>query len=913
MTGVHERPLRPGDAIAPDEALAAGITVVTVNNRLARALAAGHAARMLAAGRAAWESPRVLPFDAFVAQCWSELEAGAAAALPRLLGAGEARALWQQVLAEAEAGRLLSTAGAAAGAADARERLLRHAASVAPEDCGEQADARAFAAWHARYCERLAAGGWADAPAAVDLLAERIRGGARCAPDALLFAGFEGFSPQQEALRAALTAAGVALYEERRDARPGRFVRHVGESPDAEVEDAARWARAVLEAGPAAAGEPVGVVFADLAERLDAVEACFEEVFHPAGGVAPARAVGERAFNVSLGRPLARVPVVADALAVLALDGGTLDAEDAGRLLLSPTLGDHARERGARLALEARLRDEGVRAIRARHLARLAARSAPRLAQRLSDALDDTRDDARPARGRRPLGAHAARFAALLETLGWPSGRALDSAAFQAAEALRGQLEALTAMEPLLGPCSAAAALGLLRAGLERTVFQPRAAPAPVQVMGVLEAAGMRFRALWLAGFHDGAWPPAERASPFLPMALQRRHGMPGASPELALQRAQALTGRLLAAAPEGVVSHAALDADTPLAPSALIGALPDAAPARWPGALADAALAAAAPAPERVVDRHARPVGHGFRARGGSRVLTDQAACPFRAFARHRLQANGVERAPAPLDARSRGVLAHRVMQELFARIAGSRALAALDAPARDALAAEAASEAVRAVLRRHPGTLPRRLADAERDRLAALAAGWLALEAARPGFEIEALEQRRVVRVGGLRLDIQIDRVDRVDGRRLLLDYKTGRAGRAGWFGERPDEPQLPLYALALDAEGGAGAPVAAVAFARLKRGAEGFEGIGEDPGWAPGLSRLGAGRGGEREFDDMAALKSHWARVLGDLAEAFAAGDAAVDPKPNACRYCDLAALCRIDEVRGAGGSGADGDEA
>ena len=60
-------------------------------------------------------------------------------------------------------------------------------------------------------------------------------------------------------------------------------------------------------------------------------------------------------------------------------------------------------------------------------------------------------------------------------------------------------------------------------------------------------------------------------------------------------------------------------------------------------------------------------------------------------------------------------------------------------------------------------------------------------------------------------------------------------------------------------------------------------------------------------------MAALKSRWARVLGDLAEAFAAGDAAVDPKPNACRYCDLSALCRIDELRGTGGAGVDGEGA
>jgi probable DNA repair protein len=380
---------------------------------------------------------------------------------------------------------------------------------------------------------------------------------------------------------------------------------------------------------------------------------------------------------------------------------------------------------------------------------------------------------------------------------------------------------------------------------------------------------------------------------------------MPGASPQHGLARARRLTLRLLAAAPAPVVSHASADADQPLRPSPLLAMLPLAAPADILCAdlrLADTALAAAAPVLERVEDWRVRAVGHGWRARGGSRVLTDQAACPFRAFARHRLGAAGVERAPAPLDARSRGNLAHRLMQSLFQRLGDREAIARLDAGARQALAELAAQEAVAATLRRHPGEVSPRLAQAERERLAALALRWLDVELTRAPFAIEAIEQRRVVRVGGLALDVQLDRVDRVAGRRMLLDYKTGRARRAAWFGERPDEPQLPLYALALDADGGAAAPVAAVCFARLKRGEEGFEGVADDPGWAPGVVALGRGAGAHKDFADMAALKSHWARVLGDLADGFAGGHAQVDPKPLACRYCDVRPLCRIDAVRG-----------
>jgi hypothetical protein len=40
--------------------------------------------------------------------------------------------------------------------------------------------------------------------------------------------------------------------------------------------------------------------------------------------------------------------------------------------------------------------------------------------------------------------------------------------------------------------------------------------------------------------------------------------------------------------------------------------------------------------------------------------------------------------------------------------------------------------------------------------------------------------------------------------------------------------------------------------------------------------------------------------WRRVLEKLATRYGAGDAAVDPKPDACDLCGLRALCRIREL-------------
>jgi probable DNA repair protein len=618
--------------------------------------------------------------------------------------------------------------------------------------------------------------------------------------------------------------------------------------------------------------------------------------------------LAQRVFNISLGRPLAQLPVVASAQAALQLLLPVVDAKTVGLLTTSKYFEDASSEHAQRLALDVRLRESGVRGIRVRHLAR-AARSqrALSLSQRIVDVIALVPH----ARARSSLIEHAQRFTDALRVLGWPAGRTLGSVEFQAVEALREQLEMLAEMAGVVEPCGTSAALALFQRLVADAVFQARTANAPVQIMGVLEAAGMTFSKLWVGALDDRQWPPADSPNALLPMSFQRQHEMPGAAPEQSVIRARGIMNRLLSSAGQVIVSHARADGDTPLRASPALS-LGDGVNlhdvdehsmtlSNLP--LPDEAIADAAPTLEQLSDWRAHALSPNWRARGGSRVLTDQAACPFRAFAAHRLVAKGVARASTPLDPSSRGSLAHRLMQELFSSIPGLQRLQQMDESERDEVCRQAAATAVTAMLRRLPGEVPTALIDAERARMEAMAQRWLDVELTRVPFTVEAVEQRRTVRIGGLSLSIQLDRVDQVDGRRLLIDYKSGNTSRSGWFGERPDEPQLPLYALALDADGHQQGSVAALCFARLRRAQEGFDGIGEDESWVPGLKALGAqakSAGAHRDFADMTELKAHWAQVLTALAEEFADGQARVDPKPSACQYCEVRALCRVDAL-------------
>src|SRR5438874_9269282 len=100
-------------------ALAAGSTVVTPNNRLARALVAAYDKDQRANGRRAWPAARAMPWSAWLEQLWSDVVAhDALPSLARLVRGPQARWLWRDIVAR-DGEALADIRGAAALAADA--------------------------------------------------------------------------------------------------------------------------------------------------------------------------------------------------------------------------------------------------------------------------------------------------------------------------------------------------------------------------------------------------------------------------------------------------------------------------------------------------------------------------------------------------------------------------------------------------------------------------------------------------------------------------------------------------------------------------------------------------------------------------------------------------------------------------
>lgn len=872
-----------------DDALAAGLTVVTPNKRLARALAARHDVARARSGALAWDAARVLPWQPWLGTLW--LEAVAAHALDRPLVTPHAAALvWDRIVARHAT--LLDPRGAAERAAEAWRTF--HAWRKPGERvdswarAGIDDDAATFARWALEFERELDERGLADDVT----LADRLTGVASQMPGwrdrRVVLAGFLELTPQQRRLVAALRDAGGTIDDVALPfGRAGRCARTDAPTRAIELTLALSAARDRLLADPDAR---VGVVVTDLDERRDEVLAIAEDLLCPELAER-CMADAPRPYNVSFGRPLADVPVVACALTLVEWTYTTVALPDAVAALRSAYLPGADTWWMQRARIESAWLRAGLRDI-----------DWPTALAGLRRVQDDAlgaawREVAPPASTRRSPAAWANAWREWLVALGWPGDRGLGSGEWQARDAFLRMLGEFATLGAVATTMRADEAAGALRAAARRTLFQPEATPARLQILGLLEAAGLEFDALWVAGLPAEQWPAAASPTPLLPLAWQRERGVPRADGARALDHARALTDVFARSADDVVASHALRVDGQERAPSALVAAWPHVAmpsPAPRRAAQIEALRPPLAWQPDEIAP--ALPAGSAVR--GGVDIVESQSRCPFQAFARHRLQVRGSDTAGAGLSVQERGIVLHRTLAAFWQDVRDHATLCALDAPALAERVARAVAAAL-APFANRLATLPAPVARAESVRLATTVQAWLtAVERERAPFTVAHVETRMPLALGGLVLDFQVDRVDRLAaGGVAIIDYKSGSApGPAQWFAERPVGTQVGQYALAQSSANPA-EPVTAALYAVLKAGAVKVCGLGAAAGLVPKLPTLPVKNVPFTQWDEVVPA---WQARYGALASDFANGHAQVAPRPYACRWCELKPLCRIQRL-------------
>ncbi|WP_371323526.1 PD-(D/E)XK nuclease family protein [Dechloromonas sp. ZY10] len=874
----------------------------------------------------AWRTVQALTLGQWFALLAEEALLCGQAELPQVLDPYAEKLLWEQVIADT----LAQAAGAAAplfdlpgmaGSAQGAQQLLRLwpdlAASLAAPELADEAEL--FRGWQSEFLRRCRERGWIDVGGWQQRVVGLLAAGEFSLPAKLWLIGFDRLTPLEQSLLSALEARGVRV--EVAAFPPGIEVagqlsvsleRSAGEpvpahypAADAAAECAAAvaWAAARL-AQATRPGYRIGIVAPHLADVRERLESLLDDALHPES-LRPDQAESTRCYNFSLGRPLAAQPLVRSALDLLSLAGqrGRVEQARFGELLLASGWHGDVGEADARAQLAAALcRDLGYFTHWPAVLRLVERQAAQSPLPQTAGALQALAAAGDGLPRRQLPGRWAAWFAEVLAAAGWPGERRLSSHEFQARRAFGEVLAGLGRLDELLGPLDRATALKRLGELCRQRVFQPETRGQPaIQVLGVLESAGLEFDALWLMGMNDDQWPPAPRPNPLLPASEQRQVGAAHASAEVELDFARRVTARLLQSAPEVVLSWAQADGNRIRRPSPLLpGGRSLALPATVPTSAARAAQQAGSDC-EEIDDSRAPPLAAGESVAGGSWLLRAQAICPAWAFHQFRLHAEALDEAVEGLDPAARGTLVHAALEAFWKVTGDAGRLRAQTPEARTAAVAVACEGALAGYEQSVHQPLPARFRLLEAARLQRLLLRWLALEAERPGdFRVLACEQQASVEIEGIQVKMVVDRIDAVPGGQLILDYKTGAAiDVKNWASPRITEPQLPIYAALLATD------TVAVAFAKVLPDKPAFAGVAADGDLLPGVPGLSDGKQRifpRESFPDWPSVLAHWHERLHAIAREVRAGEAGVvfsDEK--LLQYCEVKPLLRLPERR------------
>jgi probable DNA repair protein len=747
-------------------------------------------------------------------------------------------------------------------------------------------DAGAFSAWLAEFdaiCQSRSLISPARLP--LELIRALEHDPTERAP--LLLAGFDRILPTQQAF----FAAWGAFTKVSPGPTAAQVEFHQAADPVSELAACAIWSKQQLGANPKAR---LLIVTQDVPKRRGEIERTFLR-FALEGVSASAP---PSVFEFSLGVPLGQTALARGASLLLHWLAESIEEHELDWLLSTGQIAETPAESLALTAFMRALRRKGLERtrwmladfLRQRPGAELPAAWVARVTQTQRRLQEFAR------RPQSPL-AWAELTPQLLELAGWPGGRSLTSAEFQAHRRWQQTVDDCASLGFDGRSIEWKEFLALLDRAASETLFAPESQDPPILIAGPTESAGLTADAVWFLGATEQAWPAIGATHPFIPISVQRAAGMPHASPRTDWELAGAVTRRVLASAAEVHFSFARQNEGVEARPSRLIEQLTG-VPQPLPQELCAPPALPPLTVPFRDSTRVPFPSGE---AHGGASVLTAQSQCAFKAFAIARLDAQTWDPAEAGLTARERGQLLHEVLHSVWAGPpSGIRSHADLLAlPDLRSFVADHARSAIKtAIPLRARGAMPQRYLDLEETRLVNLVTEWLAFERTRIPFVVLDTEQKTSVSVAGLPLRLRLDRIDRlIDNSLLVIDYKSGNPTPNSWELPRPDDVQLPLYsdfALPGDAN-----EIGGLVFAKVRAGEADFAGKVRDAK-ATLRGKISANSNLVKKPLTTEQL-SAWKLYIEDLALAFLAGRSAANPReyPGTCEDCRLQALCRISE--------------
>ncbi len=951
-------------------------TLVTATKRLARETHQQFNQYQLAQGKQVWETADILPFETWIFRLWQVLQDGAdmgdasGEGQQRLVGKAntepqvhavsssaivlnilQSRAVWTQVIADdihkhqRDSQPLWNIAATVKAAMQAWRICCQWDIAIDECSASDLDDHRSFARWAESFRQQCQKNNWIDKHQLIDVLIDEWSHVGRLENSltdgltgrrALLWMGFDGVNAQQQRLIDTLRQHNVDLSlhavtdsagSDSDSATHCQFRHYQSESEQWLA--MAHWIMEKMARNPK---QRLAVVAPNMQQSRQAIDYALKQILSP-HHLLDTGSHRAKPFHISLGIKLLDAPVVDAALLLLSLaTTAELTHLAISKVILSPFVGGADSECYARNEFEFYCRKHLPYQLRFADFLKIVKQwqeqrqSVPPIFLEKINANNALMTSVQQTHS---FSQWAELFLLWLDNLGWPGESALNSEQYQTVEAFKREICCLGSLNLVANKLSResatmitmASALAVLSQRLNEQPFEPESPQVSVDVLGIMETSSIEFDAIWFGNLTERDWPPPVQASPFILGKRQEDAGYHRASLKLNEQYAKAQQARLINQCDEMVLSRYCFEQDVALLPSALL-----AEPTKLE--FARSGLIAQLQENQTKLETFVGTQGLGkadAKTRGGTAVIRDQAACPFRAYARHRLGARDIDVRKPGLSALERGSWVHRVLEQIWQALQSSQRLAAMSEHDLKHIIDD--NIAICGQRFFHKSGRGKQFFRVQAQWLRALLLEWFEAEKNRgqtQAFRVVECETQRQLMLGKLILKVKIDRIDRLaDNTRLLIDYKTGKVGSLmDWFGDRPKQPQLPLYALAQhtntnDYENNPPVMLSALLFGQVRTGECTYKGI--DQKELEKTAQRVARKISESENTRLEALKiyqdivearveylwpvfiKYWNEQLSRLADQYYTGHAEVNPlDKTTCRSCDLHGLCRIGDT-------------
>ncbi len=824
-----------------------GTTIVTPNNRLSHQLLRDFLRHQ---NNNVQDKPRCLPYSTLLRDHYQRVRhAYAHQRHPVLLNAHQERLLWQQIIRDNSA--YPCTDSLVKEVRDAWTRCQLWSIDVNDSSFLHTQQTRQFQKWHQSFIHSLS---MLHAITESQVVPYCIDFPLTPSAPNMIWVSFDDFTPQQRMLQQALAIQGVETHISDLELRQQTPRLYPAQDTEDELEQLILWLNKQLDEKKSR----IAVIVPDLHQQALTLERRLS------------RALLADQFELSMGKALTEYPLVAHALQWLALDKQMLSQHQVRLLFYSPYIGGALSEFSERSKFleESKLLQEAL--IPYTKLLTTIEPKTPVLASLLKQ-LNDYPAHSAPSNW-------AYLFQERLAALQFPGEYPLNSSAYQYLQRLQSLLNDFPLLAQVQPSMTKEQALHAFTDMAKTTIFQIRKTPSPIQVLGLLEASGCDFDAIWVMGLTDQCLPQKVKLSPFIPMQLQRDKQMPHALPEREVKLAQQLLNRLKKGSQECIFSYPRLMGDTPNLPSPFIRGISLYEP------IHDSFL------PEKTLvetyqETYQCPRTAEETLAGGTAILAYQAQCPFRAFAAYRLHARSGLKQSTGLNDAERGQVVHKLLEIIWKSIKNQSELLNYDPEDLDQLINHAIDVALSPIIDERICSFPPLIQTIERQRLKTLIHACFLWEQQREPFEIKAVEEAFTYQLAGLDFSVRVDRLDKLpDGSTWVIDYKSRIPSNKPWNEERPEAPQLLLYAL-LDEN------INALMFLQLKIGQIICSGISQDKQNIPGLSAI-------KKDETWTQKREEWHHRLSQLASEFRDGYCPPIPqRDSTCLTCDYKNLCRI----------------